>query len=123
MIRRAHPDDAPFLAWVVLASARSHLARGFWDLFVPEGEAERLALAEQLVLAEEPSWWHWSLFWIAEHGGRAGAALSGFDPTRLVAPNAAMPAAVSAPAGTEPGTSAGVSRSSASGSSLTGSTV
>jgi len=95
-VRRATPDDAPFLAWVVLASARSHLPRGFWDLLVPEGEAERLAFAERLLLAEEPSWWHWSLFWIAEREGRPGAALSGFDPTQLAPPNASVPAAAGA---------------------------
>jgi ribosomal protein S18 acetylase RimI-like enzyme len=96
LIRRATPGDAPFLAWVVLAAARSHLPRGFWDLFVGDDEPRALALAEQLLRADTPSWWHWSLFWIAEHEGRPGAALSGFDPTRLAAPDAAVPAAAAA---------------------------
>jgi len=90
-IRRARPDDVPFLAWAVLTAARSHLPRGFWDLFVPDGEEDRLAFASDLLLANEPSWWHWSLFWIAEQGGRPGATLSGFDPTQVVAANLAVP--------------------------------
>lgn len=95
-IRRARPEDVPFLAWVVLAAARSHLPRGFWDLFAADDEARAHALAEQLLGADEPSWWHWSLFWIAEHEGRPGAALSGFDPAQLAAPDAAVPAAAAA---------------------------
>jgi ribosomal protein S18 acetylase RimI-like enzyme len=95
-IRRARPDDAAFLAWVVIASARSHLPRGFWDLFVPESEPEREAFATSLLLAEKPSWWHWSLFWIAERDGRPAAALSGFDPAGLVPANAAVPEAAAA---------------------------
>jgi hypothetical protein len=82
-IRRARPDDADFLAWVVLASARSHRPRGSWDLFVPEGEAERLAFAKALLLDAPPSWWHASLFWVAERDGAPAAALSGFDPAQL----------------------------------------
>lgn len=96
MIRRATPDDVPFLAWVVVAAARSHLPRGFWDLFAGDDEPRALALAERLLRADAPSWWHGSLFWIAEHEGRPGAALSGFDPTRLAAPAAALPVAAAA---------------------------
>lgn len=95
-IRRATPEDARFLAWVTLAAARSHLPRGFWDLFVPESEEARTALVERLLLADEASWWHWSLFWIAERDGRPGAALAGFDPARLVPPNTAVLAAATA---------------------------
>jgi ribosomal protein S18 acetylase RimI-like enzyme len=90
-IRRATPDDAPFLAWAVLAAARSHLPRGFWDLLVPEGEEERLAFATALVRAEPRSWWDWSLFWIAERDGGPGAALSGFDPRSLAPPDGVLP--------------------------------
>jgi ribosomal protein S18 acetylase RimI-like enzyme len=96
VIRRATPADAPFLAWISLAAARSHLPRGFWDLFAGDDTDRRRALLEQLLLADEPSWWHWSGFWIAEHEGRPGAALSGFDPARLAAPDLAVHAAARA---------------------------
>lgn len=95
-IRRARPEEARFLAWVILAATRSHRPRGFFDLLVPEGEEERLSLIEELVLQQDPSWFHGSLFWIAEHGGTPAAALAGFDPTRLVSPNTAVPAALQA---------------------------
>src|SRR5690606_11989597 len=70
--------------------------RGFWDLLLPESEARRLALAERLLLADEPSWWHWSRFWIAARDGRPGAALSGFDPARLAPPDRAVIEALAA---------------------------
>ena len=96
LIRRARPDDARFLAWVILAATRSHRPRSFFDLLLPESEEERTRLVEELVLQEKPSWWHWSLFWIALHEGRPAAALSGFDPQRLVPANDAVPAALAA---------------------------
>ena len=93
-LRRARPDDAGFLAWVVLAATRSHCPRGFFDLLVPESDSERLALIEELVLQEKPSWWHWSLFWIAARAGEPAAALAGFDPTRITSANLAVPEAL-----------------------------
>lgn len=93
-IRRARPDDADFLATVILSATRSHLPRGFFDLLVPDDDALRLAVIRALLVAEKPSWWHASLFWIAERDGRPGAALSGFDPRRLIAPDGAITEAV-----------------------------
>jgi translation initiation factor 4G len=95
-IRRARPDDVEFLVWVTMAATRSHLPRGFWDLLEPDREDDRHAVIRTLLHAEKPSWWHWKLFWIAEHDGRPGAALSGFDPNQLVSPNSAVPAAAAA---------------------------
>ena len=96
-IRPARPGDARFLAWVALASARSQLERGFWDLLIPEGEEARLDYLETLFRSEPPSWWHWSLFLIAERQGAPLAALSGFDPTdaRFAKPDEAVIAALS----------------------------
>jgi ribosomal protein S18 acetylase RimI-like enzyme len=95
-IRRARPDDARFLAWVILAATRSHRPRSFFDLLLPESDALRTGVIEELVLHEKPSWWHWSLFWIAEHESRPAAALSGFDPRLLTATNESVPAALAA---------------------------
>ena len=95
-IRRARPDDVRFLAWVILAATRSHRPRSFFDLLLLDSDEERTGLIEELVLQEKPSWWHWSLFWIALQGGEPAAALSGFDPQRLVAANDAVPAALAA---------------------------
>ena len=98
MPRAARPEDARFLAGVALASARSHVERGFWDLLIPEGEDERLAFLERMALAEPPSWWHWSLFLVAERDGGPVAALSGFDPAdpRFAKPDDAVMAALAA---------------------------
>jgi GNAT superfamily N-acetyltransferase len=98
VIRRARPEDARFLAWVALASARSQLERGFWDLLIPESEAARVAYLEALFCSEPPSWWHWSLFLIAEREGVPLAALSGFDPAnpRFAKPDEAVLSALSA---------------------------
>jgi len=93
VIRRARPEDADFLATVILSATRSHLPRGFFDLLVPD-DALRLDVIRALLVSEKPSWWHASLFWIAERDGRPGAALSGFDPKRLAPPDGAITEAV-----------------------------
>lgn len=79
-IRSAHPGDAPFLAWVVLAASRSHVARGFWDLWVDDSEAAILDFIAGLLRSERPHWCHYSRFLIAECDGEPGAALSGYSP-------------------------------------------
>ena len=88
-IRAARPEDVRFLAWAVVESARSHLPRGFWDLWIPSDDAKRLAFVEKLLVAERASIWHWTIFQVAEWDGRA-ATLSGCDPSQLVSPDAAV---------------------------------
>jgi GNAT superfamily N-acetyltransferase len=89
-IRPARPDDARFLAWAVVESARSHLPRGFWDLWIPDDDERRFAFVEKLLISERPSLWHWTLFHIAEVDGSPGATLSGCDPSQLLIPDAAV---------------------------------
>jgi len=84
VIRPARKDDAGFLAWAVIEAARSHRPRGFWDLWIPDADA-RLAFVEQLLVAQNPSMWHWTVFHVAEWHGRPSATLSGCDPS-LFAP-------------------------------------
>jgi ribosomal protein S18 acetylase RimI-like enzyme len=80
-IRAATRKDAPFLAWVEQEAARSHLPSGFLDLMIPD-EAERLDYLERMLTSEARSFMHHSGFLVAEVGGRAAAALSGYEPKR-----------------------------------------
>lgn len=100
-IRAARPDDSRFLAWAVVESARSHLSRGFWDLWIPDDDERRIAFVEKLLLAERASLWHWTLFHIAEIDGEPAATLSGCDPTQLVIPDAAVGEVMAASAWSE----------------------
>ena len=109
-IRAARPDDARFLAWAVVESARSHRPRGFWDLWIPDDGEMRIAFVEKPLLAERASYWHWTLFHIAEVDGRPGATLSGFDPSELVVPDAAVGAVMAANAWSEAEGAAAVAR-------------
>jgi len=108
-IRAARPEDARFLAWAVVESARSHRPLGFWDLWIPDDE-RRLAFVEKLLLAERASYWHWTLFHIALVDGRSAATLSGFDPSQLVIPDAAVGAVMAASAWSEAEGAAAVAR-------------
>ena len=96
-IRPAVREDAEFLGWVILTAARGHLARGWFDIVLAHDEPFRLAYCARLVAAEPRSWWHWSLFSIAEVDGKPASALCGFgDESVYMASGAAMEEASSA---------------------------
>jgi translation initiation factor 4G len=81
--RAATPDDAAFVAWVILAASRSHLPRGAWDLTIDGPDEDCVAFLERMVVREPRTFCHYSRFLIAEVEGRAAAALSGYDPAHV----------------------------------------
>ena len=78
--RSARAEDAPLLAWVMLAAGRSHMERGVWDIIISQPENKCLTFLELLAVAEPHNMCHYSEFLIAEVDGRSAAALSGYDP-------------------------------------------
>jgi ribosomal protein S18 acetylase RimI-like enzyme len=90
-IRSARPDDADFLGWVILTAARGHLERGWFDVVLQRDEGFCLEYCSKLAGAAARSWWHWSLFSLAEVDGMPAAALCGFgDHSLYAASSAAM---------------------------------
>jgi translation initiation factor 4G len=82
-IRTARPEDAGFVAWIMLAAGRSHLPWGFWDQYVMGTEAECLDYLSHVALAGRPHPFHYSTFALAEEDGRPVAGLGGYDPEIL----------------------------------------
>jgi len=80
-IRDATPEDAPFLAWVMQAAARSHRPISFWDLAFPGPDGPRLEYIAELSLIEPRSFTHYSGFLVAESEDRPVAGLSGYEST------------------------------------------
>jgi GNAT superfamily N-acetyltransferase len=74
-IRRARPEDADFIAWVILTSQRGHLLRGWFDVALNRPELECLSFVRRLAVARTHSWWHTSKFLVADAEGVAVAAL------------------------------------------------
>jgi ribosomal protein S18 acetylase RimI-like enzyme len=74
-IRRAHPEDAGFIARNILLAQRGPLPRGWFDIALGWPEPQCLAFVERIATAQTQSWWHVSQFIIAEVGGEAAAAL------------------------------------------------
>ena len=85
-IRPATSDDADFLGWVMLTAARSHLARGLWDITLNRGEEDCLSFLRELALTETRSWGHYSRFIVVEVDGQTAAALCGYDPIEAGTP-------------------------------------
>lgn len=77
-IVEAGREHIPFVAWVVLASNRSHLPRGMWDLNIGGSEEEVLRYLEVLADTQQIHWGHYSLFLVAEVDGTPAAGLCGF---------------------------------------------
>ena len=78
-IRDATPEDASFIAWVLQASARSHVPLSFWDLAFPGPDSWRLDQLTRLTVMEPISFAHHGGFIVAELDGRPAAALSAYD--------------------------------------------
>lgn len=88
-LRAAEVRDAPFLGWACAAAARSHLARGWFEIVLQREEAFVNAFATALTLASARSWWHWSLFRVAEVDGEAVSAMCGFGDESVYAKSGA----------------------------------
>lgn len=100
-IRPATAADAPFVAWVMLAASRSHLARAAWDFYVDGPDARVLGFLERMATQPEPSFCRHERFLVAEVDGVPAAGLSGYtarDPGMLD-PSAAIAAAARATLG------------------------
>jgi GNAT superfamily N-acetyltransferase len=90
-LRPAEPRDAEFLGWVCVAASRSQLTRGWFDIVLERDNAFVLEFAKYLVLAKAVSWWHWSLFQVAEVDGELASGMCGFgDESVYTASRAAM---------------------------------
>jgi GNAT superfamily N-acetyltransferase len=90
-IRSARVDDADFLGWAILTAARGQLERGWFDVVLQREEVFCREYCSKLAAAVTHSWWHWSLFSVAEVDGRSASALCGFgDPSLYAASSAVM---------------------------------
>jgi GNAT superfamily N-acetyltransferase len=79
ILRPAEPKDAAFLGWACVAAARSQLERGWFDIVLQtDDDAYLTEFAKYLTLAKPRSWWHWSLFHVAEVDGVLASAMCGF---------------------------------------------
>jgi ribosomal protein S18 acetylase RimI-like enzyme len=82
-IRSARADDAPFLAWVMLAASRSHITYGVWEHYIGGTEQDCLSVLRLIATTQKPHLFHYSTFIVAEMNGQKVGALSGYDPKVL----------------------------------------
>ena len=83
LIRPGRPEDAPFLAWCVLAAGRAHLDRGWYDIAFGLDEAGRLEALRRLVLTAAPSWWRYDRWLVAEVDGVPAAGCAAFGASEF----------------------------------------
>ncbi len=82
-IRRAEPQDAPFLAWLILASGRAHVKRGIWEVILDAPEEHCLSFLRLLTVTGALHLFHYSCYLVAESEGKPVAGLGGHNPTVL----------------------------------------
>src|SRR5690242_8896722 len=78
VLRAAEPRDAAFLGWAAVTAARSHLSRGWFDVVLRRDDSFLFEFAAHLARAEARSWWHWSVFRVAERDGEVVSCVCGF---------------------------------------------
>jgi ribosomal protein S18 acetylase RimI-like enzyme len=74
-IRSARPDDAAFIATIILSSMRGFRPRGWFDVALGWPEAQCLDFIARIAVARAVSMWHVSQFLVAEVDGKPAAAL------------------------------------------------
>jgi translation initiation factor 4G len=74
-IRSARPDDAGFIAQIILSSQRGYRQRGWFDVALGWPEIQCVDFIARVATAGAVSMWHVSQFLIAEVDGEPGAAL------------------------------------------------
>ncbi|MBR0756058.1 GNAT family N-acetyltransferase [Bradyrhizobium jicamae] len=74
-IRPARPDDAGFIARIIVAAQRGPMPRGWFDIALDRDEAACLAFIARLAVARTRSWYHVAHFLVAEADGWPAAAL------------------------------------------------
>ena len=67
-IRPGRPEDAEFLAWVILTAGRAHVTRGIWEVIIGGTEQDSLEFLRLLAVTTTPRMFHYSCY------------LIGFDP-------------------------------------------
>lgn len=84
-IRAGRSEDAPFLAWAILAASRGHLSKGWFDIALNQPEERCVQFLRQLTDTPTHSMWHYSRFLIAEVDGSPVAAVSAFGAADVYA--------------------------------------
>lgn len=79
-IRPARPEDAEFLAWLILTAGRAHVTGGIWEVIIGGTEHDSLEFLRRLAVTTTPHLFHYSCYWVAEADGRPAAGLGGYDP-------------------------------------------
>ncbi|MFC1656996.1 GNAT family N-acetyltransferase [Candidatus Moduliflexota bacterium] len=79
-IRRAGPEDARFLARVMLMSGRAHVQRGIWEVVLGGPERDVLNFLQRVTVTGPEHLFHYSCFLVAEADGMPVAGLGGYDP-------------------------------------------
>ena len=95
VIRPAHREDAPFLAWCILTAGRAHLDLGWYDIALGLDESGRLEALRRLVLTEASSWWRYDRWLLAEVDGAPAAGCAAFGASEFANSEAAITEAAS----------------------------
>ena len=82
-IRPARPEDAKFLAWLILTAGRAHVTRGIWEVILGATEQDNLEFLKLLAVSARPHLFHYSCYLIAELDGKPAGGLGGYDPKKF----------------------------------------
>jgi GNAT superfamily N-acetyltransferase len=82
-IRDAGPDDASFLAWLILTAGRAHVKRGIWEVILDLPEHECLGFLKLLTMTSTPHLFHHSAYLVAVTESGPVSGLGGYDPDIL----------------------------------------
>jgi ribosomal protein S18 acetylase RimI-like enzyme len=81
-VRPAETEDASRIAYLCYLAGRGQVETSVYDLIVPGPHGptdERLAVMEKMLTTTRRSWFHHSMYWVADIGGATAASLCAFN--------------------------------------------
>ena len=82
-LRKAQPEDGPFLADIIMMAGRNHISRAVLEYLLGGKPNDCMTFLQMLLITQIPHLFHHSRFMIAEDTSGPVAAMGGYDPETM----------------------------------------
>ncbi|MDF1577868.1 MAG: GNAT family N-acetyltransferase [Desulfurivibrionaceae bacterium] len=82
-LRKAQPEDGPFLAEMIMMAGRNHISRAILEYLLGGKPNDCMTFLQMLLITQTPHLFHHSCYMIAENSSGPVAVMGGYDPNTM----------------------------------------